>query len=143
MNSCLPQTRDESLQDKLEEIDISDDDPAAEETKLVESENVSDVKKNTAEEKVSLSSENNSLVGSSLDASPIMPGRKVEVSVPHHHHLVAEPKKEVCWPGSTLETLTCHVSLMFLIHKHGQRECDLHVSSLKQGLIRILNCVDP
>lgn len=79
MNSPVPAV-DEHLEDKLEEIHISD----SEETPI-ETESVTDTKPN--DEQVSLSSVD-SLVASSLEVSPLSE-RKVEIP-----HLVSEPKKE-------------------------------------------------
>ena len=81
MNSPVPAV-DENLEDKLEEIHISD----SEETPI-ETESSPVSKPN--DEQVSISSED-SLVASSLEASPLSE-RKVEIPL-----LVPEPKKEVC-----------------------------------------------
>jgi len=78
MNSPVPAV-DEHLEDKLEEIHISDSEDAG-----IETEPIQDIKPN---DEISLSSED-SLVASSLEVSPLSE-RKVEIP-----HLVPEPKKE-------------------------------------------------
>ena len=84
MNSRVP-LEDEHLEDKLEEINISDN----EETTIV----TNQIQVTKTNDEVSLSSAD-SLVASSLEVSPVSE-RKVEIP----HLVTQQPKKEVCFAG--------------------------------------------
>lgn len=87
MNSRVP-LEDEHLEDKLEEIHISDNEETTIETNEIQVTKTND--------EVSLSSAD-SLVASSLEVSPVSE-RKVEIP-----HPVTQPNKEVCFAEKILK----------------------------------------